>query len=114
MRLPAPRAHRWVLRLLQGAALSRPLAADDARILRRQFVPDLLLSLAACALADATTRDHVVACMALLSRHRHVARSLAADNGVLAWLASALLRANRALPPTAAASAAAGVNPNPT
>ena len=103
------RARRlWVLRLLQGAALSRPLAVDDSRILRRQFIPDLLLSLAASALADAATRDHVVAVMALLARHWNAARCLAADNGVLAWLASALLRANKALPPIAVAASAGG------
>ena len=45
----------WVLRLLFGALIV-PLGYDDVRIIRRQFIPDLLTSLSASTLADANTR----------------------------------------------------------
>ena len=40
-----------------GHPLQAPLTLDDARVLRRQFVVDLLLSLGASSAADAASRS---------------------------------------------------------
>ena len=85
------RARRvWVLRLLLGALMCGP-SLEDARVLRRQFVADLLLSLAASTAADGAARALTLQVVQRAAAHPILARQLVQSGGLVPWLAAVVL-----------------------